>query len=141
MSKISKISYNIPGLFIANKPTESGNIYTSECLILIERQILTNKLTVQEMNSPEREKLRIPVYEPIQSRVMAIITSVSINGDSLDCVIETKSTREGKKLNGIIDTLGGLDKLNFIPVGLGYTNEKNEVYNYILKYVTIEPIS
>ena len=101
------------------------------------------KVTVQEMNVPERERDGIPAYEPIKSRTMAIILGATVINGSLDVVCETRSTRDGKKLTGMLNTIG-IELLEFVPVGFGKTRingKLNEVYDYILKYVSVDPIT
>ena len=138
-------TFEIKGLLLANAPTESGNVYTMECLKMVEDQIMKspNRITIQEMNVPERERDGIPMHEPIKSRTMAIIVGAKIIGNSLDVACETKTSRDGKKLIGIFNTVG-LPNINFIPVGMGNTRKEgkfNILTDYLLKYVAIEPMS
>lgn len=143
MSTFNKVTFEVIGLIDANIPTESGNVYTMDCLQQVVMQINANpgKITLQEMHVAEREKKGIAMHEPMQSRTMAVITAARINGDSLDLVCETKPTRDGKKLGGILGSLG-IGAITCIPVGFGDTvsvGALNEVRNYLLKYVAVEP--
>lgn len=143
MSTFNKVTFEVVGLIEAGVPTEAGNVYTMDCLVRVAEQINTNPgtLTLQEMHVSEREKKGIAMYEPMQSRTMAVILGAKINGSSLDLACETKPTRDGKKLGGILNSLG-VDGAVFVPVGLGDTiaiGGVNEVRNYLLKYVSVEP--
>lgn len=143
MSTFNKITFEVIGLIEANIPTESGNVYTMDCLQQVVTQINANpgKIILQEMHVDEREKKGIPMYEPMQSRTMAVVVGARINGESLDLVCDTKPTRDGKKLAGIIGSLG-VGAITCIPVGFGDTTKTgstNEVRNYLLKYVAVEP--
>jgi len=141
-SVFGKHVFKISGLIEADKPTESGNVYSMDTLVELARIINTpgERITVQEMNSPERLRDKLPPYQPIQSRVMAYLLNAEINGNSLDVVCETKPSRDGRKLVGIISTVG-IDNIHFIPVGYGDRNNDGYVIGYVLKYVSIQPIS
>lgn len=134
--------FKITGLFEADKPTESGHVYGIDTIMKLMEVINSSaeRITVQEMNVPERVRDKIPPYQPIPSRTMAYIISAEINGNSLDVICETKPSRDGRKLVGIISTVG-IDNIHFIPVGYGNPGQNGYVTDYVLKYVSIEPIS
>ena len=137
------MNFAIKGLFVANTPTASGNMYSGECVADILKQINSSvvKVTIQQMNSPERARNKIPAYEPIASQVMAKIVSAVVNDNSLDVVCEIKAGRNGKKLTGMLEGIGQ-DNLDFVPVGFGDVRKNgniSEVFNYQLKYVSVEP--
>lgn len=134
--------FTIKSLF-TDSPTSSGNIYPIDCLNQICKQInsAVQKPTIQQINSAERDKKKIPAYEPIPSQVMAKITSAVVEGNSLDVICEIKPGRNGTKLKGLLETVG-IEHLEFVPVGYGNTRKTeigNVVFNYTLKYVSVEP--
>lgn len=141
-SVFGKQVFKIKGLFEIDKPTEGGNVYTFDTVMKLMEIINSSaeRITIQEMNVPERLRDKIPPYQPIPSRTMAYLLSAELNGNSLDVTCETKPSRDGRKLVGIMSTVG-IDNIHFIPVGYGYPDANGCVTNYTLKYVSIEPIS
>jgi hypothetical protein len=136
-----KVSFTID-LFNVNAQTESGNIYPAETLMAVVDQINTTKpkLTVQEMNVPERQAKSIPLWEPIKKNTMAVLDSAEIVDGVLKVQCETRLTRDGKKLAGMLSNLES-SEMTFFPVGYGdgANGNKHIITSYELKYIALEP--
>lgn len=143
MSAFTKQTFEIRELMVANRATENGRIYSLECINKIAEEMNKNvgSFIVQEMNISDRERKKIPVYEPVYSRAMATAVGAMVDGGALHVACETRPNRDGKKLSGIISG-NGLDSIEFMPVGYGdvvKVGDYQEVRNYTLKYIAIEP--
>lgn len=137
--KKEKFTFSI-NLLSASKPTVNGHIYTPELLHhLCERFTKKPKIIIQEMNEVERKIKKIPIELPWMKQVMAdAIAGEIINGDLVAHAV-CRHNREGRKLEGIIKSIG-LENLIFFPIGYGEI-DKNKVIkpNYQLNYIAVEP--
>ena len=127
-------------LFSTKKPTINGNIYTVE---LLERvmESFTKKpaIIIQEMREVEKRIKKIPLAEPWAEKAMADVVSGEIIDGELIFHALCRNNKEGKLLEGVINTIG-MEGINFFPVGYGTTDE-NKVINpdYKLNYIALEP--
>ena len=134
-----KLVFTAP-LIIADRMTTKGNVYPRElCQKLIERFTLKPHIEIQELNPVERQLKGIPLAEPWPKKTMAVIKSAHMYGDMLIISAECRLTRDGKKLAGMVKSLG-IDALEFMPVGYGIPDNMNRIgLDYRLNYVAVEP--
>jgi len=139
VDKKSKVIFSA-ALLIAERPTTNGNVYsTALCQKLIERFTLKPHIVIQELNPVERQLKGIPLAEPWDKRVMAVVKSAAMVGDVLVITAECRLTRDGKKLSGMLKTLG-LDTIEFMPVGYGIPDNLNRIgLDYRLNYIAVQP--
>ncbi len=128
-------------LMVAGMPTvPNGEIYSMQIMNrIVERCTLKPSLIVQEMNPVERKAKNIPLAEPWDKKIMADIVSAQIMGTRLVINCECRNNRDGKKLQGLLQTVG-IDALEFFPVGYGIQGADGVINpDYKLNYVAIEP--
>ena len=127
-------------LMVAGMPTINGNIYPMHVLNkLVERFTLNPKIIVQEMNPVERKMKNISLLEPWDKKTMAYVINATIVNSSLIINCECKTTREGKMLSGLIQTVG-ISGVDFFPVGYGVAGADGIISpDYRLSYVAVEP--
>ena len=137
--KEDKVTFITP-LIIGGAPTIDGNIYPMHVLAqLVERLSLKPQIIIQEMNQVERKLKGISISEPWDAKAMGFITGGKIVSTTLYIECECKNTREGKKLAGLVSTIG-VENLDFFPVGYGLKDESGMIApNYKLSYVAFEP--
>ena len=137
--KKHKVLFAAP-LIIADRVTSSGNVYTRElCYKLIERFSLKPYIIVQELNPLERQLKHIPLSEPWDKKIMGVVKKAEMVADMLVISVECRLTRDGKKLAGMVQTLG-INDLEFMPVGYGMPDNLNRIgLDYRLNYIAVEP--
>jgi len=126
-------------LLIADMPTERGRIYPQEVLErILERFTVKPEIIIQEMNLVERELKKIPVAEPWDKKIMATVKNAEIVDGRLQITFECRLNRDGKKLSGVIDSMG-IEAVEFIPVGYGTADEQGIInLDYRLNYIAVE---
>ena len=127
-------------LIVGGMPTIDGNVYSMQILSnLVERFILKPEIIVQEMNMVERKARNISLSEPWDKKIMGIVRKGFIANSTLFVECECKGGREGKKLAGLVQSLG-VENVEFFPVGFGYTGEDGMISpDYKISYIAFEP--
>lgn len=127
-------------LFTADKPTADGRIYPMAVLQkTLERFTKKPIIIVQEMNPVERKVKKVPLAEPWSKKVMANVLKGEIVDNDLIFYAECRANRDGRKLAGIIKSIG-LENVHFFPVGYGVVDDKNVIDpTYQLNYISVEP--
>ena len=140
--KPSKMKFSME-LLVADEVTESGNVYPMDSVNAIATQINNSrpKITVQEMNVNEKKSKNIPLWEPVKKYTMAVLDRAEVIDGILRVDCETRLTRDGKKLAGMINNLDS-DEYKFNPVIYGYGDKKTPHIITVceLKYVDVEAI-
>ena len=138
-AKEDKVTFITP-LIIGGAPTIEGNIYPMHVLAkLVERFSLKPQIIIQEMNQVERKLKGLSLSEPWDAKAMGFITGARIVNTTLFIECECKNTREGKKLAGLVSSLG-VEHLEFFPVGYGFKDASGMISpDYKLSYVAFEP--
>ena len=121
-------------LMEASVPTRNGRIYTQEVIEKIRQQILEKPVTIEEVSPIERKAKGIPVCYSWAEHAMAKATEAEVVDNRLMVKFDIFNNKFGKLLKKTYDE----HKLKFIPVGTGDTNDKNEVTDYQMQYVTFK---
>jgi len=126
-------------VFDVDKPTLTGNIYTSEMLTALIPEITNpeHPLTIEEVSPQERNLKKIPPYESWTEHAMALCVGARIEDGKFICGFAVKNNRFGKLLLSVLDS-SPKEKIEFFPVGVGDVGDDHVVTNYKLKYVTFE---
>ena len=137
--KSDKVIFSI-ALLVADVPTSNGNIYSKAlCQKLIERFTFKPHIIIQELNPVERQLKGISLAEPWDKKTMAVVKTASMVGDNLVITAECRMTRDGKKLAGMLRTLG-VNAIEFMPVGYGMPDNFNRIgLDYRLNYIAVTP--
>lgn len=138
--KAERVTFSVV-LMVAGMPTiPNGEIYTMQIMqMIVERCTLKPSLIIQEMNPVERKAKKIPLAEPWDKKIMADIVSAQIVGNKLVIACECRNNRDGRKLAGLIETVG-IESLEFFPVGYGVQGANGVIApDYKLNYVAVEP--
>ena len=116
-----------------------GGIRFSEAAVLgAYAQITADGCTVEDLAIPERTKKGVRPDEPWKGHAMAHSASVSLDGTVLKVEFSVPDTRYGKILMATADTVGGFDKIRYIPVGQGVPDKDGNVDVFKLSYVTFK---
>jgi len=128
-------------LLIADKPTQDNRTYSRElCEKIVKRLNERPQIVIQELNLVERNLKKVRVDEVWKSKTMATIKSATLLDDKLVFEAECRLSRDGKKLSGMVQSLGLAD-LEFAPVGYGIPNEQGVIgIEYELIYIAVEPM-
>lgn len=94
--------------------------------------------TVEDMALPERGKKGVRPDEPWKGHAMARSIKAEMDGTILKVEFSVPDTRYGKILMTTADTVGGFDKIRFIPVGQGVQDKDGMVDSFKLGYVTLK---
>lgn len=121
-------------LMDAAVPTKDGRIYPPELIEKLRQQILEKPITIEEVSPLERKAKGIPVCFSWPEHAMAKSTAAEVTGNHLEVTFDIFNNKYGKLLKKTYDE----HKLKFIPVGTGDTNERNEVTDYQMQYVTFK---
>jgi len=126
-------------LMVGDSPTIDGRVYSLElCTWLADRMGRKPELIVQEICHVERRLKKISEAEPWMEKAMAVIIGAEMEGNSLVFYFRCKTSRDGKKLEGIIRQYG-VESIEFYPVGYGEIDENGTVKpGYQLNYVAID---
>lgn len=118
--------------------TVNGIRFTETAVQSAYQKISTEGCTVEDLAIPERTKKGVKPYEPWKGHAMAKSTGATIDGTVLKVEFTVPDTRYGKMLMATADTVGGFDKIRFIPVGSGIPDDEGRVDKFNLSYVTIK---
>lgn len=116
--------------------TIGGIRFTETAVLSAYAQITANGCTVEDLAVPERTKKGVRPDEPWKGHAMARSVGASIDGTILKVEFLVPDTRYGKILMATADTVGGFDKIRFIPVGQGVPDKDGKVDAFKLSYVT-----
>lgn len=127
-------------LLFADMPTQEGNIYTSSlCTKLAARLCQTPRIIIQEFNPVERRLKKVLLEEPWSKKIMADVIDAELIDNKLVFSAECRVNRDGKKLAGMIQSLG-INSLEFVPVGYGVADASGMIgMDYRLNYIAVEP--
>lgn len=126
-------------VFDVDKPTLSGNVYSSEMLEGLIPVITNpeNPLTIEEVSPRERTLKKIQPYESWKEHAMATCVGARIEDGKFICGFAVKNNRFGKLLLSVLES-APKEKIEFFPVGIGDVGEDHVVKDYQLKYVSFE---
>jgi hypothetical protein len=129
-------------LLLADTPTQDGRVYTRElCDKIVARLNERPYIVIQELNLVERKLKDVRPDVVWKQKVMASIKSAQMIGNQLIFEAECRLSRDGKKLSGMVQSLG-LEELEFVPVGYGIPDDKGVIgVDYELIYIAVEPIA
>ena len=91
---------------------------------------------MEDLAVSDRAKKGVRPDEPWKGHAMAHSISANIEGTILKVEFSVPDTRYGKILMVTADTVGGFDKIRFIPVGQGVPDKDGKVDAFKLSYVT-----
>lgn len=118
--------------------TIGGIRFTESAVLSAYAQIVANGCTVEDLALPERSKKGVRPDEPWKGHVMARSVNANIEGTILKVEFSVPESRYGKILMATADTVGGFDKIRFIPVGQGVPGNDGKVDVFKLSYVTFK---
>lgn len=116
--------------------TIGGIRFTETAVLAAYAQITANGCTVEDLAVPERAKKGVRPDEPWKGHAMAHSVSAGIEGTILKVEFSVPDTRYGKILMATADTVGGFDRIRFIPVGQAIPDKDGKVDTFRLSYVT-----
>lgn len=118
--------------------TISGIRFTETAVLAAYAQITANGCTVEDLAVSERTKKGVHPDEPWKGHAMAHSISANIEGTILKVEFSVPDTRYGKILMATADTVGGFDKIRFLPVGQAIPDKDGKVDVFKLSYVTFK---
>ena len=118
--------------------TVNGIRFTDAAIQSAYQKIATEGCTVEELAIPERTKKGVKAYEPWPGHAMAKSTGAVIDGTVLRVDFVVPDSRYGKMLMATADTVGGFDKIRFIPVGIGIPDADGRMNEFKLSYITLK---
>ena len=124
----------IVDLMEAGVPTKEGRIYPTVVVENILGQLQHSPVTIEEVSPLERKAKGIPVCYSWPEHAMAKSSDAEIVDNHLKIKFDVINNKYGKLLKKTYDE----HKLKYIPVGIGDVNEKNEVTEYKIQYVTFK---
>lgn len=116
--------------------TIGGIRFTESAVLAAYAQITANGCTVEDLAVSDRAKKGVRPDEPWKGHAMAHSINANIEGTILKVEFSVPDTRYGKILMVTADTVGGFDKIRFIPVGQGVPDKDGKVDAFKLSYVT-----
>ena len=116
--------------------TIGGIRFTETAVLAAYAQITANGCTVEDLALPERTKKGVRPDEPWKGHAMARSVGANIEGTILKVEFSVPDTRYGKILMATADTVGGFDKIRFLPVGQAIPDKNGKVDAFKLSYVT-----
>ena len=116
--------------------TIGGIRFTETAVLAAYAQITANGCTVEDLAVSERTKKGVRLDEPWKGHAMAHSVSANIEGTILKVEFSVPDTRYGKILMATADTVGGFDKIRFLPVGQAIPDKDGKVDAFKLSYVT-----
>ena len=110
-------------VFDVDKPTLTGNIYTSEMLTALIPEITNpeHPLTIEEVSPQERNLKKIPPYESWTEHAMALCVGARIEDGKFICGFAVKNNRFGKLLLSVLDS----SPMLLVENGDGHIVQKN----------------
>lgn len=129
-------------LMVADAPTQDGRIYPRElCEKIVSRLNERPYIIIQELNLVERKLKQIRADVVWDKKIMASVKSAQMVGNNLVFEAECRLSRDGKKLSGMVQSLG-LAEIEFVPVGYGVPDDMGIIgVDYQLIYIAVEPKS
>jgi hypothetical protein len=118
--------------------TIGGIRFTETAVLAAYAQITANGCTVEDLALPERTKKGVRPDEPWKGHAMARSVGANIEGTILKVEFSVPDTRYGKILMATADTVGGFDKIRFLPVGQAIPDKDGKVDAFKLSYVTFK---
>lgn len=118
--------------------TIGGIRFTETAVLAAYAQITANGCTVEDLAVSERAKKGVRPDEPWKGHAMAHSISANIEGTILKVEFSVPDTRYGKILMATADTVGGFDKIRFLPVGQAIPDKDGKVDAFKLSYVTFK---
>lgn len=118
--------------------TIGGFRFTESAVIATYAQITANGCTVEDLAVNERTKKGVRPDEPWKDHSMAHSVNANIDGTILKVEFSVPDTRYGKILMATADTVGGFDKIRFLPVGQAIPDKSGKVDVFKLSYVTFK---
>ena len=118
--------------------TIGGIRFTETAVLVAYAQITANGYTVEDLAVCERAKKGVRPDEPWKGHAMAHSISANIEGTILKVEFSVPDTRYGKILMATADTVGGFDKIRFLPVGQAIPDKDGKVDAFKLSYVTFK---
>lgn len=112
--------------------------FTETAVLAAYAQITAGGCTVEDLAVNERAKKGVRPDEPWEGHAMAHSISASIEGTILKVEFSVPDTRYGKILMATADTVGGFDKIRFLPVGQAIPDKDGKVDAFKLSYVTFK---
>ena len=123
-------------LFESGVPTRNGRIYDAETISRIGNQINTTPTVIEEVSPIERSIKNIPISEVWLDHAMAISTGATMQDGKLLVEFDVLPNRYGKLLMSTIESVGGIENMNFAPVGCGDVDSNGVVKGYTYSYVS-----
>ena len=118
--------------------TIGGIRFTEAAVLGAYAQITANGCTLEDLALPDRIKKGVKPDEPWKGHAMARSVGTTMAGTVLKVEFSVPDTRYGKILMATADTVGGFDRIRFIPVGQGVPDKDNRVDSFRLSYVTFK---
>ena len=118
--------------------TIGGIRFTETAVLAAYAQITAGGCTVEDLAVNERAKKGVRPDEPWKGHAMAHSISANIDGTILKVEFSVPDTRYGNILMATADTVGGFDKIRFLPVGQAIPDKDGKVDVFKLSYVTFK---
>ena len=118
--------------------TIGGIRFTETAVLAAYAQTTANGCTVEDLAVSECAQKGVRPDEPWKGHAMAHSISANIEGTILKVEFSVPDTRYGKILMATADTVGGFDKIRFLPVGQAIPDKDGKVDAFKLSYVTFK---
>ena len=118
--------------------TIGGIRFTETAVLAAYAQITANGCTVEDLAVSERAKKGVRPDEAWRGHAVAQSMSANSEGTVLKVEFSVPDTRYGKILMATADTVGGFDKIRFLPVGQAIPDKDGKVDAFKLSYVTFK---
>ena len=118
--------------------TIGGIRFTEAAVVSVCAQIMANGCTIEDLAVPDRTKKGVRIDEPWKGHAMAHSVGATIDGTLLKVEFSVPDTRYGRILMATADTVGGFDKIRFIPAGQAKADNDGVVDAFKLSYVTFK---
>lgn len=125
-------------LFDVDKMSKGGRKYPLDILAKTVDDINSNPTVIEEISPIERELKYIPVTDVWMEHAMAKSTRAYFEDGQVKVDFDVVPNKYGELLMKTIETEGGIDKMNFMPVGYGNTADDGTVSDYKFCYVTFK---
>lgn len=126
-------------LLVADQPTAAGNKYPLSVLESIANAINVKPVTIEELSPIERKAKGQPICYSWPEHAMATSTKAVVVDGTLRVSFDVKNNKFGKLLMSTMESVGGQEKLVFMPVGIGDTDSDGVIKpGYAVQYVTFK---
>lgn len=95
------------------------------------------KYTVEEVSPVERQLKKIQLFDSWEEHAMADVVSCRVDNSVFYITVVPRSNKYGKLLVTAMG-VGGLERTEFFPVGIGDVDENGVITSYKLSYVAFE---